>query len=206
MYERFTDRARKVARLARDRAIESPDARDVLLAVLDEGSGVAVVLLHRLKIDTKTLRGYLESLPETDNPQESHTASPTKTFNRIVEHAIQEARELNHNYIGTEHLLLGIVGLGNHPVTRMLLQMGVTRSLIIDEVNRVLGRPSQKPPAAPYRFGRFVRNVIQKIAALWGGLTNRCTRAASLSGFSTSFPSFTIFGFSTFTRVGPPAR
>ncbi|MBO0699405.1 MAG: NDP-hexose 4-ketoreductase, partial [Zavarzinella sp.] len=116
MYERFTDRARKVMQLANQEAQrfhhEYIGTEHMLLGVIKEGSGVAANVLQNLGIDLRKVRSEVEKIVQT-GPGGDQTVlgklPHTPRAKKVIEYSIEEARSLNHNYVGTEHLLLGLL-------------------------------------------------------------------------------------------------
>src|SRR5437660_7507015 len=114
MYERFTDRARKVMHLANQEAQrlqhEYIGTEHILLGLIQEGSGVAANVLKNLDVDLRKVRAEVEKLvqcsPEVAVPGKRPQTPRAK---KVIEYAIEEAHKLNHNYVGTEHLLLGLL-------------------------------------------------------------------------------------------------
>src|ERR1700739_1348641 len=114
MYERFTDRARKVMQLANQEAQrfnhEYIGTEHVLLGLLKEGSGVAATVIRKLDIDLRKIRLEVEKLVQRGRDQNAMGSLPqTPRAKRAIEYAMLEARELNHGYVGTEHILLGLL-------------------------------------------------------------------------------------------------
>ena len=123
MYERFTDRARKVMQLANQEAQrfnhEYVGTEHVLLGLIKEGSGVAANVLKNLDVDLRKIRNEVEKIVQAGPDMVTMGKLPqTPRAKKVIEYAIEEARNLNHNYVGTEHLLLGLVaraGGGGRP-------------------------------------------------------------------------------------------
>ncbi len=114
MYERFTDRARKVMQLANQEAQrfnhEYVGTEHVLLGLVKEGSGVAANVLKNLDVDLRKIRLEVEKIVQTGPDMVTMGKLPqTPRAKKVIEYAIEEARNLNHNYVGTEHLLLGLL-------------------------------------------------------------------------------------------------
>src|SRR2546425_2563780 len=111
MYERFTDRARKVMQLANQEAQrfnhEYIGTEHILLGLVKEGSGVAANVLKNLDIDLGKIRSEVEKIMQSGPDVVSEGELPlTPRTKKAIEYAIEEGRNLNHNYVGTEHLLL----------------------------------------------------------------------------------------------------
>src|ERR1051325_3448157 len=115
MYERFTDRARKVMQLANQEAQrfnhEYIGTEHILLGLVKEGSGVAANVLKNLDIDLRKIRLEVERIVQRGPGREDHALMGnlplTPRTKKGVEYAIDESRQLKHGYVGTEHLLLG---------------------------------------------------------------------------------------------------
>src|SRR5258707_699190 len=131
MYERFTDRARKVMQLANQEAQrfnhEYIGTEHVLLGLIREGSGVAANVLKRLGLNLETIRVEVQKLvpPRPDSVTKSHLPQTPRT-KKAVEFAADEARKLGHHYVGTEHLLLGLLRKKEGLAAQVLLNLGLT--------------------------------------------------------------------------------
>src|SRR5262245_5712404 len=113
-YERFTDRARKVMQLAHQEALrfshEYIGTEHILLGLVKEGSGVAANVLQHLNIPLKKIRLEVEKILQSGPaPVKLAELPQTPRARLIVKYAKEEALNLRHNYVGTEHLLLGIL-------------------------------------------------------------------------------------------------
>jgi ATP-dependent Clp protease ATP-binding subunit ClpA len=145
MYERFTDRARKVMQLANQEAQrfnhEHIRTEHVLLGLVKEGSGVAANVLKNLDVDLATVRSEVEKLVPCAGSEKSLPGRlpPTPRTKRVINHAIEEARNLNHNYVGTEHLLLGLLRSGEGVAVRVLTNIGLKLDTVREEVMNLLG-------------------------------------------------------------------
>src|SRR5712691_11612900 len=114
MYERFTDRARKVMQLANQEAQrfnhEYIGTEHVLLGLVKEGGGVAANVLKDLDIDLRKIRLEVDKIVQSGPDTVTMGKLPqTPHAKKVVDFAIEEARNMNHNYVGTEHLLLGLL-------------------------------------------------------------------------------------------------
>src|ERR1700733_10119929 len=114
MYERFTDRARKVMQLANQEAQrfnhEYIGTEHLLLGLIKEGSGVAANVLHNLDIDLRKIRLEIEKIVQSGPDMVTMGKLPqTPRAKKAIEYAVQEAMGLDHNYVGTEHILLGLL-------------------------------------------------------------------------------------------------
>src|SRR5712671_6581408 len=106
MYERFTDRARKVMQLANQEAQRFNhkfiNTEHVLLGLIKEGSGVAANVLKNLDVDLRKIRREVEKLVQSGpDPVPAGKLSQTPRAKKIIEYSMKEARNLNHNYVGT---------------------------------------------------------------------------------------------------------
>src|SRR5947209_6709201 len=114
MYERFTDRARKVMQLANQEAQrfnhEYIGTANILLGLSAEGTGVAWYVLKNFDVDLSKIRKEVEELVQVGPDMVCVDKLPfTPRAKKVAEYAIEEARSLDHNYVGTEHLLLGVL-------------------------------------------------------------------------------------------------
>ena len=114
MFDRFTDRARKVMGLARQEAQrfnhDYIGTEHVLLGLVQEGSGVAASVLKNLDIDLKKIRQEVEKLVSTGTTMVTMGQLPfTPRAKKVLELSLEVASNLGHTYIGTEHLLLGLI-------------------------------------------------------------------------------------------------
>ncbi len=152
MYQHFTDRARKVMQFANQEAIrcnhEYIGTEHILLGLIKEGSGVAANVLKSLNIDPNRVRGEIEKIIMA-GPDKVTTGKLPKTprANRVIELAIDEAKNLNHNYVGTEHLLLGLVREGEGVASQVLMNLGLSLAAIREEILNLLGHAPDKPVA-----------------------------------------------------------
>jgi ATP-dependent Clp protease ATP-binding subunit ClpA len=142
MFERFTDRARRVVVLAQEEArmLEHDyiGTEHLLLALIHEGEGVAAQALRVLDVDLDTLRREVEALVgRGQQPTPGHIPF-TPRAKKVLELALRESVQLGHAYIGTEHLLLGLVREGEGPAAQVLQQRGVELNTVRQEVIRLL--------------------------------------------------------------------
>ena len=144
MFDRFTDRARKVMTLAREEARrfnhEYIGTEHILLGLVKEGSGVAANVLQNLDIDLKKIRIEIEKIVQTGPDLVSVGQLPfTPRVKKVLEYAMDEARNLNHNYIGTEHVLLWLLREQEGVAAQVLLNLGVRLEDVREEVISVRG-------------------------------------------------------------------
>jgi ATP-dependent Clp protease ATP-binding subunit ClpA len=144
MYERFTDLARKVMRLANQEAQrfnhEYIGTEHILLGLVKEGSGVAANVLKNLDIDLRKIRLEIEKMVQAGPDMVHQGKLPfTPRAKRSIEYAIEEARNLNHNYVGTEHLLLGLCREEDGVAGQVLMCLDVDLPALRKEVQKLLG-------------------------------------------------------------------
>ena len=144
MFERFTDRARKVMALANQEAQrfnhEYIGTEHILLGLVKEGSGVGANVLKNLDVDIKKLRLEVEKLVKSGPDMVTMGKLPhTPRAKKVIEFAIEEARSLNHNYIGTEHLLLGLLRETEGIAAQVLMNLGLKLEDVRQEVLNLLG-------------------------------------------------------------------
>jgi ATP-dependent Clp protease ATP-binding subunit ClpC len=144
MFERFTDRARKVMALANQEAQrfghEWIGTEHILLGIVKEGSGVAANVLKNLDVDIKKLRLEIEKLVKSGADTVTMGKLPqTPKAKKVIEYAIEEARALNHNYVGTEHLLLGLLRETDGVAAQVLMNLGLRLEDVRQEVLNLLG-------------------------------------------------------------------
>lgn len=144
MYERFTDRANKVMQLAHQESQrlkhEHFGTEHILLGLIKEGSGVAAHILKNFNLNLRCIRLEVEkniqSVPEMvtmgELPQTSHAK-------KVIENAMEEAQLLNHNYVGTEHLLLRLLREEEGLAVKILEDLGLSIEETRNEVLNLLG-------------------------------------------------------------------
>ncbi|UCD75262.1 MAG: ATP-dependent Clp protease ATP-binding subunit [Phycisphaerales bacterium] len=144
MFERLTDRARKVMALANQEAQrfnhEYIGTEHILLGLVKEGSGVGANVLKNLDIDLRKVRLEVERLVKSGPEMVTMGKLPqTPRAKKVIEYAIEEARALNHNYVGTEHLLLGLLREHDGVAAQVLLNLGLKLEEVREEVLNLLG-------------------------------------------------------------------
>jgi len=153
MFERFTDRARKVMALANQEAQrfnhEYIGTEHILLGLVKEGSGVGATVLKNLEVDIKKLRLEVEKLVKSGPDMVTMGKLPqTPRAKKVIEYAIEEARSLNHNYVGTEHILLGLLRESEGIAAQVLMNLGLKLEDVRQEVLNLLGAGVDDGPAA----------------------------------------------------------
>jgi len=144
MYERFTDRARKVMQLANQEAQrfnhEYIGTEHVLLGLIKEGSGVAANVLKNLDVDLRKIRLEVEKLVQSGPDMVTMGKLPqTPRAKKVIEYSMEEARHLNHNYVGTEHILLGLLREQEGVAAQVLMNLGLKLDEVREEVLNLLG-------------------------------------------------------------------
>jgi ATP-dependent Clp protease ATP-binding subunit ClpC len=144
MFDRFTDRARKVMGLAKAEAQrlnhEYIGTEHILLGLVQEGSGVAANVLKQMNIDLKRIRNEIEKIVKGSPTMVTQGNLPfTPRAKKVLELAVEEASNLGHNYIGTEHLLLGLIKENEGIAARVLLNLGVKLEEVREEILEFLG-------------------------------------------------------------------
>src|SRR5476649_2816388 len=154
MFERFTDRARKVMALANQDAQrfnhEYIGTEHILLGLVKEGSGVGANVLKNLDVDLRKVRLEVEKLVKSGPDMVTMGKLPqTPRAKKVIEYAIEEARNLNHNYVGTEHLLLGLLREHDGVAAQVLMNLGLKLEEVREEVLNLLGAgvESEEPQA-----------------------------------------------------------
>src|ERR1700720_1253239 len=149
MYERFTDRARKVMQLANQEAqrfnLEYIGTEHILLGLVKEGTGVAANVLKNLDIDLRKIRLEVEKIVQAGPDMVTMGKLPqTPRAKKVIEYSIEEARNLNHNYVGTEHLLLGLLREQEGVAAQVLMNLGLKLEDVREEVLNLLGHNSME--------------------------------------------------------------
>ncbi len=156
MFERFTDRARKVMALANQEAQrfnhEYIGTEHILLGLVKEGSGVGANVLKNLDVDLRKVRIEVEKLVKSGPDMATMGKLPqTPRAKKVIEFAIEEARNLNHNYVGTEHLLLGLLREQDGVAAHVLMNLGIKLEEVREEVLNLLGAGAE--PEEPAHAG-----------------------------------------------------
>ena len=151
-FDKFTDRARKVLTLAQDEAQRFNHnyigTEHLLLGLVREGEGVAARVLENMNVELPKVRTAVEFIIGRGDRPVVGEVGLTPRAKRVIELAIDEARRLGHNYIGTEHLLLGLVREGEGIAAGVLESLGVNLDKVRHEVIRVLSQSSSAGPTA----------------------------------------------------------
>src|SRR5512136_2162391 len=144
MHDKFTERVRKVIYLAREEAARLQHdyigTEHLLLGVIREGEGIAATVLNNLGLDLDRIRQEVENMVAPSGGTMTIGEIPfTPRAKRVLELSVDEARQLGHNYVGTEHLLLGLIREGEGVAARVLIELGIDRKKVREETLKLLG-------------------------------------------------------------------
>jgi ATP-dependent Clp protease ATP-binding subunit ClpC len=173
MFERFTDRARQVIVLAQNEA-RSLDhdyvgTEHILLALMEEGTGVGAKALEAMQITTETVREKVEEITGRGQvpPRKGHIPF-TPAAKKVLEFSLREALQLGHTYIGTEHMLLGLVREGEGVAGQVLAGLGAdlnrTRELVIEILTG--GHQFEAGPVAGEDLRDRLASVVARLAMI----------------------------------------
>jgi len=173
MQDRFTDRVRKVIYFARDEASRLQHdyigTEHLLLGIVREGEGIAAKVLSKMDLDFEQIQQAVENMVKSSGGTLTIGEIPfTPRAKRVLELAIEEARLLGHNYVGTEHLLLGLIREGEGVAAQVLQELGVDRKRVREEVLKLLGptstvktRKAKKEKSETPNLDQFGRDLTQ---------------------------------------------
>ncbi len=158
MFERFTEKAIKVIMLAQEEARRLGHnfvgTEQILLGLIGEGTGVAAKVLKSMGVNLKDARIEVEKIIGRGSGFVAVEIPFTPRAKRVLELSLEEARQLGHNYIGTEHLLLGLIREGEGVAARVLENLGVDLSKVRTQVIRMLGETAEVAPGGGSSSGR----------------------------------------------------
>jgi ATP-dependent Clp protease ATP-binding subunit ClpC len=180
MFERFTDKARRVVVLAQEEARllnhNYIGTEHVLLGLVREGEGLAAKALTTMGIGLDAVRGQVEEVIGRGQAAPAGHIPFTPRAKKVLELSLREALQLGHNYIGTEHILLGLLREGEGVAAQVLQKLGAELNRARQVVMRLMGEEGQVPSATPHEEGESE-----------GGLSGpRCPRCnADLAVFAT---------------------
>jgi ATP-dependent Clp protease ATP-binding subunit ClpA len=194
MYERFTDRALKVMKLANGEAKrfnhEYIGTEHILLGLIKEGSGMAANVLANMGIDLGKVRLEVEKIVQAGPDMVSMGNLPqTPRAKKVIEFAIEEAEKLNHNYVGTEHLLLGLIREEEGVGAQVLLNLGVSLYSLQERICVLIGQslPAQLATADPKEEAKqLVRQVMLNLDQQIETLLRRKDAAIAAKRFETA--------------------
>lgn len=195
----FTERVRHVLGYAREEANELHHeyvgTEHILLALIREGEGVASTVLHNLGVDEEQMRERMLGIIMRGKSDSARADLPyTSRAKKVLELAMHEARMLNHTYVGTEHLLLGLVAEKKGIGAQVLIEAGVTLDAAREETLRLLGTPEvqeartiqehRKVPRAPRAGIPLAERARRVIARAYDVASERgevCVRGAHVA-------------------------
>lgn len=177
MYELFTDSARRVMQLANQEAQrfnhEYISTEHILLGLLKEGSGIAANVLKNLDVDLRVIRHEVEKLVQSGPDMITMGKLPqTPRAKKVIEYAMAEARNFNHSYVGTEHILLGLLREKEGAASQVLMNLGLKLEEVREEVLLLIGGAAAARTvesvldAAPATFTMSVTEFIAAATAM----------------------------------------
>ncbi|TKK86322.1 ATP-dependent Clp protease ATP-binding subunit, partial [Herbidospora galbida] len=176
MFERFTDRARRVVVLAQEEARmlnhNYIGTEHILLGLIHEGEGVAAKALESLGISLEGVRQQVEEIIGQGQSAPSGHIPFTPRAKKVLELSLREALQLGHNYIGTEHILLGLIREGEGVAAQVLVKLGADLNRVRQQVIQLLhgyqgkepaaaGGPQEAAPSTSLVLDQFGRNLTQ---------------------------------------------
>src|SRR5687767_11911292 len=152
MFERFTDRARRVVVLAQEEARMLSHnyigTEHILLGLIHEGDGIAAKALESLGVSLEAVRAQVEEIIGQGQQAPSGHIPFTPRAKKVLELSLREALQLGHNYIGTEHILLGLIREGEGVAAQVLVKLGADLNRVRQQVIQLLSGYQGKEPAA----------------------------------------------------------
>ncbi len=175
MFERFTDRARRVVVLAQEEARmlnhNYIGTEHILLGLIHEGEGVAAKSLESLEISLEAVRAQVEEIIGQGQQAPSGHIPFTPRAKKVLELSLREALQLGHNYIGTEHILLGLIREGEGVAAQVLVKLGADLNRVRQQVIQLLSGyqgkepqstgPAEGTPSTSLVLDQFGRNLTQ---------------------------------------------
>src|SRR3977135_2956582 len=178
MFERFTDRARRVVGLAQEEASmlnhKYIATEHILLGLIHEGEGVAAKALESLGISLEGVRQQVEEIIGQGQQAPSGHIPFTPRAKKVLELSLREALQLGHNYIGTEHILLGLIREGEGVAAQVLVKLGADLNRVRQQVMQLVsggqgkapdeggaGGRGECPPCPSLVLDQFGRNLTQ---------------------------------------------
>jgi ATP-dependent Clp protease ATP-binding subunit ClpC len=173
MFERFTDRARRVVVLAQEEARmlnhNYIGTEHILLGLIHEGEGVAAKALESLNISLEAVRSQVEEIIGQGQAAPTGHIPFTPRAKKVLELSLREALQLGHNYIGTEHILLGLIREGEGVAAQVLQKLGADLNRVRQQVIQLLsgytgkgeGQPGEQAPQGSMVLDQFGRNLTQ---------------------------------------------
>ena len=181
MFERFTDRARRVVVLAQEEARllnhNYIGTEHILLGLIHEGEGVAAKALESLGISLEAVRAQVEEIIGHGGTAPSGHIPFTPRAKKVLELSLREALQLGHNYIGTEHILLGLIREGEGVAAQVLVKLGADLSRVRQQVIQLLSGYAGAKEGAPQGGGASAGG--QPRAARWCSTSSAATSRSS---------------------------
>jgi ATP-dependent Clp protease ATP-binding subunit ClpC len=176
MFERFTERARKVVVKAQDEARFLKQnyigTEHILLGLIDEKEGIAAKVFDELNIDFEDIREAIKDVV-TEGTSESYEHIPfTPRAKKVLELSLREALQMGHNYIGTEHILLGLLREGEGVAARVLNSLGITLDNVKEKVKELLNKQSYYSQPEKSLSGRSQKKSLKMLLQFGRDLTS----------------------------------
>ena len=191
MFERFTDRARRVVVLAQEEARmlnhNYIGTEHILLGLIHEGEGVAAKALESLGIALEGVRQQVEEIIGQGQQAPSGHIPFTPRAKKVLELSLREALQLGHNYIGTEHILLGLIREGEGVAAQVLVKLGADLNRVRQQVLQLLSgyqgkEPTEGTPGAAARAPRRRRSCSTSSVATSPSRPGRASWTRSSAG------------------------
>jgi len=182
MFERFTDRARRVVVLAQEEARmlnhNYIGTEHILLGLIHEGEGVAARALESLGISLEAVRQQVEEIIGQGQQAPAGHIPFTPRAKKVLELSLREALQLGHNYIGTEHILLGLIREGEGVAAQVLVRLGADLSRVREQVIQLLHRSGGQEPVTARATsrpgpGRWERELLSGVIARIDAIDSR---------------------------------
>jgi len=172
MFERFTDRARRAVELAQEEARRLNHnyigTEHILLGLIREGEGVAARALESLGISLEAVRQQVEKIIGRGQQAPSGHIPFTPRAKKVLELSLRESLQLGHNYIGTEHILLGLLREGDGVAAQVLVRLGADLNRVLQQVIQLLhGYQGQDAASGGSRLGERARAGLPDDALAW---------------------------------------
>lgn len=186
MFERFTDRARRVVVLAQEEARmlshNHIGTEHILLALIHEGQGVAAAALESLGISLENVREQVEIMIGQGKRAPSGHIPFTPRAKKVLELSLREALQLGHNYIGTEHILLGLLREGDGVAARVLVQLGADLGRVRQQTVILLRGSGEDEPSAEAAGAPVRRVTARAMGTELAGMDALPARLAAIEG------------------------
>ena len=168
MFERFTDRARRLVALAQDEARrlnhDYIGTEHILLGLIHDGGGVAATALESLGISLNAVRQQVEEIIGQGQHAPSGHIPFTARAKKVLELSLREALQIGHNYIGTEHILLGLIREGDGVAAQVLVKLGADLNRVRPRVIELIS--GQQPDRRPAQESVPLADIQARLAAI----------------------------------------